>query len=168
MKQLTKCIKTVLLIGLLCLLAGCHGTHPKIPGADVYYVSFKPDWKVFESGTYQYGQAQEAGFGTETRGEYNQFYPMRLHVKFKDGREFQESFDVEKLVNQLAETEEVFDTRMAKWGGAVYVTFYIKSNEINLVYEVWERIQKPPYFFSKKHNYPLLKKQLTIKPQQGE
>ncbi len=163
MKQLTKCIKTVLLIGLLSLLAGCHGTHPKIPGADVYYVSFKPDWKVFESGTFQYGGDRSHDLGG-SRGEYNEFYTLHMQFKMKDGREFQESFDVEKLVNQLVATEEVFDTRMTQWGGGSKVVFLIKNDQIEVIYEVVEIIKKTKLTF-KKYKYLMLKKQLTAKSQ---
>jgi len=153
------CLKKTLIVSILCLSVACSNGYQKTPGDDVYYVAFEPDWEVFDSGEFQYGSNRSYQLGG-SRGEYNQFHMMHIQFKMKDGREFKETFDMSKLIESLVKNQDVFDVRNTTWGGSASIRTYIRNNEIEIVYEVWERIQIPPYFYSKNYEYPLIKKTL--------
>ena len=147
----------ILLVSILCVLAACSSPQ-KIPGDDVYYIDFKPDWEVFESGTFMYRDNYTYQLGG-SRGEYNQFYIMQLQFKLKNGRSYSESLDIGELVKQMAETRNVFDVRKTQWGGSATVVTIIKENKLELIYEVTQRIHEP-FYQLRIHKYPLFEKEL--------
>ena len=148
-------IKRFFFVFILLLLSACNGNYQKIPGNDVFSLKFEPDLKVFDSGTFRFGNGHTFQLGGSW-GHYNEFRLLHLKFRMKDGREFEQALNIPALVKKMDENYKVFDVRKTKWGGAAKVLTRITDNELLVLYSVRERIQNPPYYTSKTHEYPLL------------
>ena len=121
------------LLLMTTMIASC--TPAKFPaGVNEFGFSFEIDWDVFESGTYTFLDQKDRRIGGARLG--NKFVtPLKLDVKLKDGRQFQETIDIEGIFKKIQKNRELPDISKSKYGGSTTLEIHI-GEEFELKYRI--------------------------------
>ena len=154
----------LILTGMTACAAEVEMKDLDVPGHFDYHTKFRPDWDVFDTGTYLYdpGDDRRHGIGGGRSG-YTEFYTLMMDFQFKDGRTFHEEVDIKPLIKEMLKKHTIPDMRKREKGrgpgSGVGLEIFIKELEIVIEYVVTEQILEPDYEHLK-YRYPLYKKTL--------